>query len=253
MRLQHKFEFPLWPDETEGFPTTTGRALRFRPDMQEDPGLEPDLMLVNGEFDLTRLPAESEDYACDAVECRVWIADDGGKKWTAASRFPAYLLLDELAIAQQRRAWSYYYAPFDAPLDSPLVEGATWSTDSREVLALPIGEEDFYVQLKHSALAFDIAVARREYRTGMLGPPHLRVQLREGLSYEGLDALREMNHPDWLPSISFELVGGVERLMFLGGAVLSPGGSWEAAPFPAPLVFAPTDEEGDPQPGVLVS
>ena len=252
MRIQHKLELPLWPEQTDGFPTTTGHALRFRPDMQEDSGIDPDLLVVGCEFDLARLPAESEDYACDAVECRVWITDDGGKKWTAASRFPAYLLLDELAVAQQRREWSYYYSPFDAPLTSPLVEGATWSTDSREVLAVPIGDEEFYVQLKHSALVFDITFARTESRMGLLGPPHLRAQLREGVNFEGLDALREMSHPDWLPSITFELVGGVERLMYLGGAVLIRG-SWEAPPFPAPLVFAPTEEKGEPQPGVLVS
>lgn len=227
---------------------TDGRALRFRPDMQESPGLDPEHLAVACEFTLAPLPATESDVFSDGVECRVWLADADGKKWTVANRFPACLLLDELAVAQQRRKW-YYYSPSDAPLVSPLVEGARWATDSREVLAIPIGEEDFFVQLKHCRLVFDVAASPEDRVSGA----RLRAQLREGVSYEGLDALRRVEHPDWLPSISFEIVGGLERLMCLGGALKKDSGTWEAPPLPAPLVFAPTEEEGDPQPGVHVS
>ena len=241
MRVRRIFDLYNWPDGVGGFPTSDGRALRFYPSTQSE-ALVPG---VPYEFELTRLPAEG-DFASDGVECRVWIADADGRVWTAASRFPAYALLNEMAVAQQNRE---YYLPLDKPFSSPLLEGVTWTTDSRAVFAVRIEDEDFFVKLKYATLVFDIDVLETDQPERDL---RLRAQLREGRAFESLDDLRDVMHPDWLPAISFEL-GGVESLLRSGGAALNGSGSWEALPFPLPFVFEPTGEASDPQPIVRVS
>ena len=160
----------------------------------------------------------------------MWIADADGRVWTAASRFPAYAPpRTRLAVAQQNRE-SYYYSPLDKPFSSPLLEGVTWTTDSRAVFAVRIEDEDFFVQAEiQRTLVFDIDVLETDQPERDL---RLRAQLREGRAFESLDDLRDVMHPDWLPAISFEL-GGVESLLRSGGAALNGSGSWEALPVPA--------------------
>lgn len=231
------------------FPTSDGQIMRFA-----DVGSH----LAEWEFALTRLrPTDTTDFYSDGFECRVHVADAEGMIWKATARFSVWHLLNELIRAQKRP--DRYFAPFDAAsptitsaFDSPVVlEGVTLATDDRMDFEMQLGSEEYVVVLKYCSLVFDVAASRAGAER-----PQLYARLREGVNFEGmsaegLDALRETRHPSWLPALVFE-VGGPQSMALAPRAELDEFGSWEPMLQPEPFTFERTEERGEAQAGVRV-
>jgi hypothetical protein len=202
---------------------------------------------------LTRLPAKTYDFPVDAVECRIWVADNDGCVWTAESSFTADFFVDELAFAFFENAREAYLLD-EAPErvqglfnTSVLLEGVRFSSDDRFYRSFRFNGEWVQAIFKYSSLVFDVAVDE-----SFSDLPRLWARLRQAASYDPGRALSEIRSTNELPGLVFELSSSPSRMLYSNGACITEGGSWMMSPIPKALVFELTDEKAPPQDTVLV-
>lgn len=231
MRLENQIYLP---GKIE-YPTTDGRKIQFTEEF-----------IFRYQFELSICHYdEDEDLPTDIIEHRIWIGDTEGQLWTTATRFSANYLIEELAGANfnQVRQLSYFdegdretRSLFDSTL---VLEGVRCSSDDRFYRSLWLGGERVEFIFKYTMMTFDIAaVEDLAFGTRLYG------KLREeSLWIEG----------EPLPAILFEM-GNPDRFFLANTATYNQEeGYWEDSPLPFPIIFAPSDRRGDPQPNVIVS
>lgn len=223
-------------------PTTDGRTLRLERAGRAFPA-------YTFEFSVHR-PPDSGWGPLDIIEHRTWIADAEGTVWTAASRFTAAWLVEQLALS----AFENFRAPH--PYESEpalhaafrnalLLEGVQYGSDDRLYRSLVIEGRWMQCIFKYTTLVFDVA-AQTDAPDGL----RLLARLREGClnCFPSPDA--EERVP--LPAVVFEL-DHPSSLITRNTAVQDPEeGDWNDSPLVLPIRWERTSAGATPQAGVRV-
>jgi hypothetical protein len=245
MRIKDTFYFEKFPVDSLDYCTTDGRILRF--DSQR--GYKAEYV-----YELTRLPAETDDFPIDGIAMRIWLADSEGRVWSTVSNFTAEYLVDELGMCNFENVRDFY--AFDkAPADIQklfeselLLEGVYFTSDDRFYRSLRIGGEWVQAIFKYSGLTFDVALHHSPPSF-----PRLYARLRQGSGYDADQPLSEIRHTSELPALVFELSYATYEMLHAHSAIYLPRGSWAKSPLPLPIKFQLTEERGEPQVAVIVT
>lgn len=223
-------------------PTADGRALRLEHVDNSFPAYTFQLSVHR--------PPDTGWGPLDIVEHRAWMADSDGIVWTAASRFTAAWLVEQLALAafenvrapRTRDEQPALHALFD---HAPLLEGVRYFSDDRLYRSLVIGGRWMQCIFKYTTLSFDVAV-----QTDAPDGLRLHARLREGClhCFPSPDARERVP----LPALVFEL-DHPSSLITRNTAVEGPSpGEWNDSPLVLPVRWERTADRAAPQPGVRV-
>jgi hypothetical protein len=243
-RLVDKIHFGSSLAGVADFSTVDGRCLRLNHSLESG---------VTITYELSRLPAKSNDFPIDAVECRIWLADSDGCIWTAEACFTADFFVDELAfVFFENIRDCYFWDEAPARLQglfstSAILDGVQFSSDDRFYRSFRLRGEWVQAIFKYSWLVFDVAVEQ-----SLRESPRLWARLRQGGAYDPGQSLTDIHTTDELPGLIFELQSSPWRMLYANGAMITANGSWMMSPVPKALVFERTEEKGAPQAGVAV-
>lgn len=205
--------------------------------------------MVVGQLDLRFEHRSATDkMPTDVVACDLSLADARGAVWKATSRCTTEVFMryvhDFSAI--QGRCFGTDYAPeeFASAIAKPVLDDARFSSDDRFYRQLLIDGKVYDTKFYYTTVHFDVGMAHYE-RVPTLANLAVRVRNNSLMNAEEdgeFDAIIEFGYMmEW------------HYLLLSNTAAYSPSyGRWRDVALPMPLVFSPTGETGDPQPGVVV-